>query len=78
VNYLHPFREGNGRTQRVYLRTLSPEKGYNLNLNPPDNTDVYERYMSRTIDGDVDKLAGFIGELMGRIRVKRGKDWIFL
>jgi cell filamentation protein len=67
VNYLHPFREGNGRTQREFVRTLALEKGYNLNLNPPDNADVYERYMSGTIDGDVDKLAELIEELMGRV-----------
>jgi len=64
INYLHPFREGNGRTQREFLRTLTLEKGYTLNLNPPDNTDVYERYMSGTIEGDVDELAGLIGELL--------------
>jgi cell filamentation protein len=64
VNYLHPFREGNGRTQREFVRTLALQKGYNLNLNPPDNADVYERYMSGTLDGDVDKLAGLLGELM--------------
>jgi cell filamentation protein len=64
VNYLHPFREGNGRTQREFLRTLALEKGLTLNLNPADNADVYERYMSGTIDGDVEKLAGLIGELV--------------
>jgi len=37
VNYLHPFREGNGRTQREFLRLLALEKGLTLNLNPPDN-----------------------------------------
>jgi len=64
INYLHPFREGNGRTQREFLRTLALEKGYILNLNPPDNVDVYERYMRGTIDGDVDKLTGLIEELL--------------
>ena len=64
MNYLHPFREGNGRTQREFVRTLALEKGYVLNLNPPDNVDVFERYMSGTIDGDVDKLTRLIGELL--------------
>jgi cell filamentation protein len=64
VNYLHPFREGNGRTQREFARVLALEKGYILNLNPPDNADVYERYMSGTIEGDVDKLAKLIEELI--------------
>jgi len=64
INYLHPFREGNGRTQREYIRTLALEKGYILILNPPDNTDIFERYMSGTIDGDVEKLTKLINELL--------------
>jgi len=64
INYLHPFREGNGRTQREFIRVLAFEKGYILNLNPPDNLDVYERYMSGTIDGDTGKLTALILELM--------------
>ena len=64
INYLHPFREGNGRTQREFIRVLALEKGYTLNLNPPDNLDVYERYMSGTIQGDVEKLAVLILEMM--------------
>ncbi|MFN6062152.1 MAG: Fic/DOC family protein, partial [Bacteroidota bacterium] len=52
VNYLHPFREGNGRTQREFLRLVASEKGLNLNLNPPDNATVYERYMKGTIESD--------------------------
>jgi len=64
INYLHPFREGNGRTQREFIRVLALEKGYTLNLNPPDNLDVFERYMSGTIEGDVQKLTALILELL--------------
>ena len=64
INYLHPFREANGRTQREFIRVLALEKGYTLNLNPPDNLEVYERYMTGTIDGDVEKLAILILELL--------------
>jgi cell filamentation protein len=64
VNFLHPFREGNGRTQREFIRVLALEKGLTLNLNPPDNADIYERYMSGTIDGDVEKLATLMLELV--------------
>jgi len=64
INYLHPFREGNGRAQREFIRVLALEKGYTLNLNPPDNFDVYERYMSGTIEGDVEKLAMLILEMI--------------
>ena len=63
INYLHPFREGNGRTQREFLRLLAMEKGLSLNLNPPDNSNIYERYMSGTINGDVEQLAKLILEI---------------
>jgi len=63
VNYLHPFREGNGRTQREFVRLLALEKGLTLNLNPPDNKSVYERYMKGTIESDVKTLEGLIFEL---------------
>jgi cell filamentation protein len=56
VNYLHPFREGNGRAQREFLRLLALEKGLTLNLNPPDNKSVYERYMQGTIASEIEDL----------------------
>ena len=31
LNYVHPFREGNGRTQMEFLRQLSEQAGYELN-----------------------------------------------
>ena len=64
VNYLHPFREGNGRTQREFIRLLALEKGYFINLNPPDNPDIFERYMTGTIDSDIPKLQALLLELM--------------
>lgn len=32
VNYCHPFREGNGRTQLIYLRQLAGRAGHALRL----------------------------------------------
>ena len=64
VNYLHPFREGNGRTQREFLRLMASEKGLILNLNPPDNASVYERYMRGAINSDLKILKELIYELI--------------
>lgn len=64
INYLHPFREGNGRTQREFLRLLALERGLTLNLNPPDNKSVYERYMKGTMESDVKTLTELIFELI--------------
>jgi len=62
VNYLHPFREGNGRTHREFLRLLALEKDIKLNLNPPDNKSTYERYMLGAINSDVNLLTELILE----------------
>ena len=32
VNYIHPFREGNDRTQLQYLKQLTDQAGHRLNL----------------------------------------------
>jgi cell filamentation protein len=64
VNYLHPFREGNGRAQREFLRLLASEKGLTLNLNPPDNKNVYDQYMQGTINSDIKTLTKLILDLI--------------
>ncbi len=64
INYLHPFREGNGRVQREFLRLLALEKRLSLNLNPPDNYSAYERYMKGTIESEVTTLTELIFELI--------------
>lgn len=39
TNNLHPFREGNGRTQRVFLSQLALNAGYEMDFSSID-TDV--------------------------------------
>lgn len=46
------------------LVLLAGEKGWMLNLNPPDNMEVYERYMTGTINGDIEVLAKLIFECL--------------
>jgi cell filamentation protein len=60
VNYLHPFREGNGRAQREFIRLLALDKGLILHLNPPDDRSVYDRYMKGTIESDLPTLTELI------------------
>jgi cell filamentation protein len=64
VNYLHPFREGNGRAKREFLRLLALDKGLTLNLNPPNSKSVFERYMKGTIESDISILIELIFELI--------------
>ncbi len=36
VNYIHPFREGNGRAQRIYFSQLIRHFGYDINFSEVD------------------------------------------
>lgn len=40
TNELHPFREGNGRTQRVYLSQLAHHAGYVIDFTRVDPDDL--------------------------------------
>ncbi|MDR1033678.1 MAG: Fic family protein [Bifidobacteriaceae bacterium] len=64
VNYLHPFREGNGRAQREFIRSLALQKGYTIDLNSFSDTSIMDDYMSGTINGDVNQLTELISRLL--------------
>ena len=40
VNYIHPFREGNGRTQRIYFAQLIRHYGYDINFADIDTDEL--------------------------------------
>ena len=67
INHLHPFREGNGRTQREFIRVLALEKGYRLDLSSAEDKDVFERYMSGTIEGNKKLLTELIESIIAKI-----------
>ena len=51
------------RLQQLYQNPIKI-KGIILNLNPPDNKSVYERYMKGTIESDLTILTEVIDELI--------------
>ena len=61
VNYIHPFREGNGRAQRVYFTQLIRHYGYDINFSEVDTDEL----MIATIQasgGVIDFLVEFFTE----------------
>lgn len=65
LNYLHPFREGNGRVQRLYLRQLAQRAGYRLNFAGVDS----DRMMIATIhaaNGISDELYQVFDEIVDK------------
>jgi len=67
INHLHPFREGNGRAQREFIRVLALEKGYQLDLSSAEDEAVFERYMSGTIEGNKKLLSELIESIIVKV-----------
>ena len=42
LNILHPFREGNGRVQRIYMQYLAKNAGYELNFENISSEDMVQ------------------------------------
>ncbi|GGQ12402.1 hypothetical protein GCM10010140_48340 [Streptosporangium pseudovulgare] len=65
VNAIHPFREGNGRTQRAFFRQLSREAGWSVDwsgLDPEANT----RASMTSLRGDNSPLRDLLDALVAR------------
>lgn len=57
LNVLHPFREGNGRTIREFIRQLALKNGYRFNLTKISAQDMLEASIKSIIDdSDLTKL----------------------
>ena len=61
TNMLHPFREGNGRTQRVFLTQLIRHSGHNINFSTID-TDELMIATIQSANGIVDYLRNLFKE----------------
>lgn len=55
INALHPFREGNGRTQRLFIENLSKINGIYLDLTNVSRTDMIIA-SHESINGNYEKL----------------------
>jgi cell filamentation protein len=61
INALHPFREGNGRVQRIFISQLSQSAGYQLDYSDLEQVYIY-RAMELAFNGDESILANLILE----------------
>jgi cell filamentation protein len=51
INATHPFREGNGRTQRVFCALLAEQAGYFIDFESVDQAQMY-RVMIANFNGN--------------------------
>jgi len=50
LNIIHPFREGNGRAIREFVRELSKKLGYNLDWNKTDKEELLDAMVKSVFD----------------------------
>ncbi|PEN08557.1 cell filamentation protein Fic [Bacillus pseudomycoides] len=50
INVLHPFREGNGRMQREFIRCLAVSNGYSLDWKHERKEDVFNASVKSVLD----------------------------
>lgn len=67
LNYFHPFREGNGRTQREVIRSLALSKGYSAQIRVEQDDEVYNLYMDGTVHEDLGKLKELLIRILSKL-----------
>jgi cell filamentation protein len=60
LNAIHPFREGNGRTQREFIRQLAAEAGHRINWSRVTRQQMVEASIESHSLGKNDALAALI------------------
>ena len=66
INALHPFREGNGRVQRIFISQLSQAAGYQLDYSDLGQDQIYKA-MELAFNGDESTLATLIQERLNKL-----------
>lgn len=67
LNARHPFREGNGRTQRAFLRQLAASAGWRLDWSELSESDNIEASRHSLVTADVSMLVEVLGPVVVKI-----------
>lgn len=62
INAAHPFREGNGRVQRLFCAQLADQAGYFVDFATVDQAQMYE-VMIASLNGNESPLASLLSEI---------------
>src|ERR1035438_8476060 len=69
LNTIHPFREGNGRTQREFIRELAAEDGRRINWNRVTRQQMYDASVESHNLGKNDAFAALIAFAIVPVRL---------
>ena len=69
INGAHPFREGNGRTQRVFIRELAKEAGHELDFSVVTRERMVQASIAANERGDGAMMRRMFNEISDPVRV---------
>jgi len=62
INAAHPFREGNGRVQRLFCAQLAEQAGYFIDFETVDQSKMYET-MTASFNGNETPLVDLLNTI---------------
>lgn len=77
INMLHPFREGNGRATREFMRNLSNNAGYELNFERVDRTQFVEA-IKNTVHSSNQDLSNILRSCVSQQEQRISTDTVLL
>lgn len=69
INAAHPFREGNGRTQRLFCAQLAEQAGYFIGFDEVGRDEMLAA-MIASFRGDNRLLVELLGQVVARIDIE--------
>lgn len=75
IDYIHPFREGNGRTQRVFWNRISLQAGWQLDWRPVHGEENHAAARAGSDELDLGPLIRMFDKVVTVPRAVSGEDW---
>ncbi|NYD71010.1 Fic/DOC family protein [Herbiconiux flava] len=66
INYIHAFREGNGRTQRIFWNRIALEAGWQLDWRPVHGEENHAAARAGSDDDDLEPLVAMFDKVVTR------------
>jgi len=67
LNFIHPFREGNGRTQRIFWSRVAKDAGYLIDWDKLEKAENDEASRMAAENSDLSLLVKMIDKVVGKI-----------
>lgn len=74
INVLHPFREGNGRSQREFIRSLAKEAGFKIEWSKAPKKELLEAMIKSHVN--IESLGRVIGSITTPIKEGSSKSLV--